>query len=259
MSFLQPAAAAALHRPRNGEAASTPQKPLRKAASTASFLSPLVNLARNPTRPLGEAWHAFRGGDAAQLKIVEDKEKEDKKQLLYLRLKEALNLQEWVSAACELDALEGNEAWKDETESAEYDFALVQARLKQLDEARSSCDVKKMLFLVRTSLTRGLGGMGDLNLYKHSHIGTKVLIQRYIESAQQTLDTLLQTSDKQSQIDPRYILDQLLETRQAFGRSALLLSGGGTFGMNHIGVVKSLWKAKLLPLHILLLNPGPRY
>ena len=59
--------------------------------------------------------------------------------------------------------------------------------MKQLDEARLNCDVKKMLFLVRTSLTRGLGGMGDLRLYKHSYIGTKTLIERYIDSALKTL------------------------------------------------------------------------
>src|ERR1700753_1227004 len=39
----------------------------------------------------------------------------------------------------------------------------------------------------------------------------------------------------------------MLRTRQAFGRSALLLSGGATYGMNHIGVLKALWDAKLLP------------
>jgi TAG lipase/steryl ester hydrolase/phospholipase A2/LPA acyltransferase len=107
-----------------------------------------------------------------------------------------------------------------------------------------------MLFLIRTTLTRGLGDMGDLRLYKHSHIGTKRLIERYIESAQQTMVALLDVAQKQGDecpVEPRRLVDQLLQTRQSFGRSALLLSGGGTFGMNHIGVVKGLWDARLLP------------
>ena len=107
-----------------------------------------------------------------------------------------------------------------------------------------------MLFLIRTTLTRGLGDMGDLQLYKHSHIGTKRLIERYIESTQQTLAALLDVSAKQGDqcpIEPGQLVDQLLQARQSFGRSALLLSGGGTFGMNHIGVVKALWDARLLP------------
>jgi TAG lipase/steryl ester hydrolase/phospholipase A2/LPA acyltransferase len=257
MSFLQPANAASLHksRERHGAVAKPQQRSLRKAQSNASFLSPLVDLARHPTRPLEEAWGVFRGTE--QLKSVreimennekdEKDEKDDERQILYLHLKEADKFDEWQKAACELDVLEGNETWKKETWSAEYDVSLVQARLKQLNEAKISCDIKRMLFLIRTSLTRGLGGMGDLRLYKHSHIGTKVLIERYIESAQETLQTLLDLSDKQTTMEPRYILDQLLETRQAFGRSALLLSGGGTFGMNHSGVVKALWEAKLLP------------
>jgi TAG lipase/steryl ester hydrolase/phospholipase A2/LPA acyltransferase len=113
-----------------------------------------------------------------------------------------------------------------------------------------SFDVKKMLFLIRTGLTRGLGGMGDLRLYKHSHVGTKALIERYIDSAQKTLTALLEVSANKSEdmgVPERIILEQLLATRQSFGRSALLLSGGGTFGMNHIGVIKSLLQARLLP------------
>jgi TAG lipase/steryl ester hydrolase/phospholipase A2/LPA acyltransferase len=163
---------------------------------------------------------------------------------------QAESYEEWKSAATELDTLEGNDAWKLEDESHEYDAALVAARLKQLDDARIDCNVKKMLFLVRTSLTRGLGGMGDLRLYKHSHVGTKALIERYIESVQQTLQALFQVSAKQGDNCPvhsRDLMESLLASRQSFGRSALLLSGGGTFGMNHIGVVASLWKARLLP------------
>lgn len=125
----------------------------------------------------------------------------------------------------------------------------MKARLKQLDEARISCDVGRMLFLVRTSLSRGVGEMGNLKLYKHSHIGTKDLIERYITSALDTLDALLNISTKAKcdGMECKYILEQVLAARQAFGRSALLLSGGGTFGMNHIGVLKALWEARLLP------------
>ncbi len=37
------------------------------------------------------------------------------------------------------------------------------------------------------------------------------------------------------------------ETRHTFGRTALLLSGGGGLGTFHIGVVKALFEARLLP------------
>lgn len=146
--------------------------------------------------------------------------------------------------------MEGNNAWKDDDISLEYDAALVAARLQELDDARLDCDVKRMLFLLRTTLVRDLGNMGSLRLYKHSHIGTKTLIERYIDSAQQTMTALLDVLVKQGDqcpVDLQTVVQQLLQARQSFGRSALLLSGGGTFGMNHIGVVKSLWDAGLLP------------
>ncbi|KAF2797019.1 patatin-domain-containing protein [Melanomma pulvis-pyrius CBS 109.77] len=219
----------------------------RKNQSNGGLLTPLIQLVRDPVGTIGDAVDSFHS-------VLETKTTPetpiDRTQVLYLRMRNAESYDEWKTAATELDTLEGNDFWKREDESHEYDAALVAARLKQLDDARINCDVKKMLFLIRTALTRGLGGMGDLRLYKHSHIGTKALIERYIESAQETMTALFEVSAKQGDhcpVQPRQLMDSLLATRQSFGRSALLLSGGGTFGMNHIGVVSSLWKARLLP------------
>ena len=88
--------------------------------------------------------------------------------------------------------------------------------------------------------------MGDLRLYKHSHIGTKHLIERYIESVKETLNQMVELCCRKPQ-SKNFVYEDILRARQAFGRSALLLSGGGTFGMNHIGVVKTLWHHQLLP------------
>jgi len=169
-------------------------------------------------------------------------------QILRVRLDQAMKYKHWLAAATELDALEGNDMWKLEEECAEYDFGLVRAKLQESDEVRLSRDQKKMLMLVRTALTRDLGGMGSLRLYKHCRVGTKALIERYIQSILDTIDTLVQvTKSGHGTLPSAVILQELLLTRQAFGRSALLLSGGGTFGMNHIGVIKSLFEANLLP------------
>lgn len=42
-------------------------------------------------------------------------------------------------------------------------------------------------------------------------------------------------------------LDLLHDTRQAFGRSTLVLQGGAIFGLCHLGVVKALFARGLLP------------
>ncbi|BDD61466.1 hypothetical protein MAP00_006510 [Monascus purpureus] len=106
-----------------------------------------------------------------------------------------------------------------------------------------------MLYLVRTSLSRDLGNMSNASLYSHSHVGTKSLIDQYITAAVDTISTMVELSERKrcDALELKYIQDQLLAARQAFGRSALLFSGGATFGMSHIGVLKALWEAKLLP------------
>ncbi|RDW87393.1 patatin-like phospholipase-containing protein [Coleophoma crateriformis] len=174
---------------------------------------------------------------------------EERRQILSLRMKNAETADQWKAAARDLDDLEGNESWKHDPDSPDFDAVLVEARLKQLDKARTDCDTKAMLNLVRTSLSRDLAGMGNIKLYKHSYIGTKDLIERYIDSTIATIRALVETSKHSlpDGLETKDILEQVLYARQAFGRSALLLSGGATFGMNHVGVLKALFEAKLLP------------
>ena len=160
-----------------------------------------------------------------------------------------MSYEEWRICASELDELEERNVWKHTFECNEYDPALVQDRLRQLDEARVSCDASRMLFLVRTALSRDLAQMSNASLYRHSHIGTKDLIDRYITAALDTIATLVDLSvhDRCDGLELKYILDQLLAARQAFGRTALLFSGGATFGMTHIGVLKALYEARMIP------------
>lgn len=174
---------------------------------------------------------------------------EERKQIYMARLQNAEDYLQWHEAAQELDILEGNEAWKAETSTGDYNPELVEKRLQELDEARINCDLRSMLHLVRTALSRDLGGMGNIDLYRHSYTGTKKLIERYVESALQTITSLVDRSAHglPSGLETKDILDAVLSARQSFGRSALLLSGGGTFGMTHIGVLKSLYEVKLLP------------
>ncbi|KAI1371870.1 patatin-domain-containing protein [Hypoxylon crocopeplum] len=174
---------------------------------------------------------------------------EERKELLSAWLQSAESYMEWDVIARELDILEGNEEWKMDTSTGDYNPDLLEARLQELDHARANCDTRAMMHLVRTSLSRDLGGMGNIDLYRHSHCGTKKLIERYVDSTLQTITTLVEQSTRALPADlgPKDLLDAMLYARQSFGRSALLLSGGGTFGMTHIGVLKAMFEAKLLP------------
>ncbi|PLB38686.1 putative Patatin family phospholipase [Aspergillus candidus] len=173
----------------------------------------------------------------------------ERKQVMYYDMENARTYEDWEKSARELDRLEGNDAWKETEECDEYNAPLVRERLQQLEEARETWDISRMLFLVRTALTRDLGFMGRISLYRHSHWGTKNLIERYISTAVDSISALVDLSgnNRCDRRELRYILDQLLAAKQAFGQSALLFSGGATFGMSHIGVLKTLYDHDMLP------------
>lgn len=156
-------------------------------------------------------------------------------------------MKQWQSAAEELDLLEGNDEWKRDFADGDYNPCLIEERLTALEEARANGDILSMMHLIRTELSRDLGGMGNVDLYRHSYLGTKNLIERYVDSALQTIDSVVVHSAITNEISTRDLLEGMLLARQSFGRSALLLSGGGTFGMSHIGVLKTLFEAHLLP------------
>lgn len=173
--------------------------------------------------------------------------------LTHMQPTQATSASQWTSAAQELDTLEGNHKWKAEENGVDgvYRPDVVRERIRELDDARTACDIRRMLHLVRTALSRELGGLGNIDLYKHSYIGTKDLIEQYVQSAVKTIEDLVEKSGYPGalpdDLDHNDILETLVQTRQSYGRSALLLSGGGTFGMMHAGVLKAIFEADLLP------------
>ncbi|CAJ0845998.1 10160_t:CDS:10 [Entrophospora sp. SA101] len=157
----------------------------------------------------------------------------------------ATNYEQWSEAATILDQSQGKDQWKNNISSPDYDYELLQKRLAQLKKARKTGDLSQMIFLLRTSLARNLGDMGQPKLYAHTHIGTKRLIEAYITEVVKQMNIICDTESDELSIKAK--LEFFTNTRQSFGRTALLLSGGGTFGLTHIGVIKCLYECKLLP------------
>ena len=249
----------ALPRWPSGAGGTSPSKPEKAALQKKTSIAALIELARDPVGSFGEAAQGWYDG-LTKAEREAKAAKEARQQELYQVQRDAPTYEAWERASAELDELEGNNAWKRAFDSPDYYPAELAQHLAQLDDARRARDARAMLFLVRTALSRNLAAMGNLRLYRHSHIGTKDLIERYIASALATLRTLVELSDQAaaappSALDPSHggvpspveMYNDVLAARQSFGRSALLLSGGATFGMNHIGVLKALWAARLLP------------
>lgn len=216
------------------------QKRLRTSKSHAAILQPVSRLVRSPLDTLGTlALSLGYGGESEQLSPDEQE-----RRLQLLRLNAAGTLDSWQRAAKQLDQLERANEWKEQDESDDYDYELIKSRLECLERARDSDNIGELRFQIRTSLTRDLGGMGNISLYKHSHIGTKALIERYIETVVECIKKVVASAHMADRVE---IHEELKYTRQSFGRSALLLSGGAILGMNHIGVVKALFEADALP------------
>ncbi len=82
-------------------------------------------------------------------------------------------------------------------------------------------------------------------MYCQTRVGTKNLIDDYIDEVVRQLNIICDTDSNDLSLDQK--LEFFLNTRQAFGRTALLLSGGATLGLNHVGVIRTLHECRLLP------------
>ncbi|KIW26461.1 uncharacterized protein PV07_09554 [Cladophialophora immunda] len=176
---------------------------------------------------------------------------ETHEQALLRRMHQAESLAEYENCTIDLDNLQGHEAWKKEKESVEpgYNPDVIESQVIRLKNAVADKDLNAMQHLLRTGLSRDLGGMNMLRLYKHSWFGTKSLIDDYINTVLETIETFTETSihSNISTAEIRHHQQSLEDALKFFGRSALTLSGGALLGMKHIGVVKTLWEAELLP------------
>lgn len=152
---------------------------------------------------------------------------------------------EWYDTSLKLDELLGNNAWKSDPKSDIYDYDLIYKNLNEMRRARLNHDYKLLLYYIRTKWIRNIGNMGDANLYRHAYVGTKKLIEEYVRECQLSLEYLV-TNDEVN-LNDRYLLGMLIQTRKNIGRTALVLSGGSTFGIFHIDVLTTLFEANLLP------------
>ena len=168
-------------------------------------------------------------------------------------LRSAETFQDWEEAALHLDNLLGLDLWRSNPTSKCYDWRLITERLNSLSIARDEQHFQQLVNLLRSGLVRNLGNITVPRLYNRSFSGTKYLIEEYIaqvaESVEDisTLPTAFSGEDGRGALTNQMKLDFIHDTRQAFGRSTLVLQGGAIFGVCHLGVVKALFLRGLLP------------
>ncbi|XP_010552978.1 PREDICTED: triacylglycerol lipase SDP1 [Tarenaya hassleriana] len=154
-------------------------------------------------------------------------------------MRTALTYEEWSHAAKMLDK---------ETprlnESDLYDEELVRNKLQELRHRRQDGSLRDIIFCMRADLVRNLGNMCNSELHK-GRLQVPRLIKDYIDEVSTQLKMVCNSDSEELSLEEK--LAFMHETRHAFGRTALLLSGGASLGAFHVGVVRTLVEHKLLP------------
>jgi TAG lipase / steryl ester hydrolase / phospholipase A2 / LPA acyltransferase len=152
---------------------------------------------------------------------------------------------EWREIAVELDRLEGAEAWKQDEASDAYDHFLIRERLDEMRRLRAAGAVHRLVHALHEGLHGNLGNITAPGLYAFARVGTKRLIEDYIAEVILCLEYVCDGDFPDFSEDQKIVFFK--RTGTSFGRSALLLSGGATLGMFHLGVIKALSEENLLP------------
>ena len=158
---------------------------------------------------------------------------------------QATDYDEWYAAALELDRMEGRDQWRLEKESELYDYRMLASRVTILRKLRKQRDYDRLMFRLREELHGNLGNMANPALYQEARGGTKKLINDYLDEVSAALNLLCRSNVKQ--LPPMRKRRFLKRAARSFGRSALLLSGGASLGLFHIGVIEELETQGLLP------------
>ncbi|XP_010273284.1 PREDICTED: triacylglycerol lipase SDP1-like [Nelumbo nucifera] len=154
-------------------------------------------------------------------------------------MRNALTYEEWAHAAKMLD--------KETTKinkSDLYDEELVSNKLQELRHRRQEGSLRDIIFCMRADLVRNLGNMCNPELHK-GRLQVPKLIKEYIDEVSTQLRMVCDSDSEELLLEEKLVF--MHETRHAFGRTALLLSGGASLGAFHVGVVKTLVEHKLLP------------
>lgn len=157
----------------------------------------------------------------------------------------ATTYKQWSEGAQAHDELSGQKRWRGVDQTSQYDYSQIRLRLDKLRSLRARHDYHGLLFTLNEGIHGNMGGMGRHSLYNRAKFGTKTLIEQYIDEVDDSLRFLAELDCDEISVQEK--IDFFYRANVCFGRSALMLSGGGVLGFYHMGVVKTLLDEGLLP------------
>ncbi len=157
----------------------------------------------------------------------------------------ATDYEEWFDAATSFEYYSGGHDWREEERSADYDHLLVRDRLNTLRRLRYQERLRDLMYELRQGLHWNLGNSGNPVLYGVSPLGSKYLIESYLDTVTEALHWIAEQDVEGVSHQDKHAF--FWDLAQSYGRSALMLSGGATMGLFHVGVVRTLYINGLLP------------
>ena len=114
--------------------------------------------------------------------------------------------------------------------------------MKKLREAEN---IEGLANCLRQDLVKNVANISTSELYNRCYYGTKRSIEKYHNEVIKCIKTIYYADD--NKITQKNKLRFFAETRHSYGHTALMLSGGASFGKFHLGLIKALYEQDLMP------------
>ena len=167
-----------------------------------------------------------------------------KRRGLINKLDKAESYEEWRKFSLMLDREESREPWKVFPESSYYSPEIVQTNLSKLKSLmKDPQHPRNLMKFVERLCVKNVGGIGNYHMYTNTRVGTKYLIHDYVNVLNNAIRDVCQNNSLDRDVRKRFCE----RVERSYGKTALLLSGGATFGWYHLGVVRALLNRGCLP------------
>ena len=103
------------------------------------------------------------------------------------KLEHAENYEEWKSIALKLDEETGAQEWKFDNGSPYFDAEIISHRLNLLRRYRQQNRTHDLMYILREGFSHDVANIGHPMLFAHTYVGTKKIIEDYIDEVSNSL------------------------------------------------------------------------
>lgn len=161
------------------------------------------------------------------------------------QLNQSESYEEWKSIALKLDEESGAQEWKFDNSSPYFDAEIISHRLNLLRRYRGQHRTADLIHILSEGLSYDVANIGHPMLFGSTYVGTKKIIEDYIEEVSESLAYVASESCASLTFQEKH--DFFENCQKAYGQPALMFSGGATLGLFHSGVCKALLEQDLMP------------